>query len=334
MTVTTLDNISVLDLKNFDMETLLIESKALKGNSLQDPTLRRNPILIPRNAEGPLPVVFYLSGLTGNGSGPFSPKFGEPTNIELLDAAITAKKAPKALYVFVDAMTSWGGSQFVNSRQGNYEDYLIKELVPAIHSKYDVSLLPKHWCVTGGSSGGYGSLHLASKFPKVFGVAAAIAPDCFFEAALLGEIYESLTDWNEYGGLKGLLKELREGRLRRSKNFHTLVNVVGMSLCYADGELPMDTHTGKMKPAIWKKWLAMDPLVFFPKRAQNLRKLHALYIDVGNRDQFKLHLGCRQLHQWLKSRKIKHHYSEFKGTHFEIGTRRPEVWSWLQKIWD
>lgn len=330
---TILDQLSVLNLQNFSTETLLIESKALKGNALKDPTRRRNPILIPKNASGPLPVVFYLSGLTGNGPAAFSPKFGEKNTAEILDEALGLGRAPKALYVFVDAMTSWGGSQFINSLQGHYEDYLIQELVPAIHEHYDVSPLPKNWCVTGGSSGGYGALHLGSKYPEIFGVVAALGPDCFFEASLIPEIYTSLPEWAHYGGPKGLLKELRSDKLRRNKNFHTLINAVGMSLCYGNGELPVDSQTGVLKPRIWKKWKERDPLVFLPQRARNLKKLKALFLEVGDRDQFHLHLGCRQLHQWLKSQKIKHHYAEFSGTHFDLGSRRPVVWAWLHKMW-
>jgi enterochelin esterase-like enzyme len=328
-----LDQVSVLDLKNFDMETLLVDSKALKGNALKDPTRRRNPVLVPKDAKGPLPVVLFLSGLMGNGPDSFSPRFGDINTVEKIDEAISKDKAPKALYVFVDAMTTWGGSQFINSAQGNYEDYIIKELVPAIHEHFDVSPLAKHWCVTGGSSGGYGSLHLASKFPDKFGVIAAFAPDCFFEASLLPELYKTLHEWTEFGGPKGLLKELRSGKLRKAKNFPAIVNAVGMSLCYADGENPLDTYTGLLKPAVWKKWQAHDPLVFFPKRIHNLRKLSAISIDVGNRDQFDLHLGCRQLHQWMKSKKIKHQFTEFNGTHFDGALRRPETWAWLKRLW-
>lgn len=333
MKVTILDQLSALDLKNFHVETLQIESDCLKGNSLKDPTLRRNPVLIPKNAEGPLPVVWILAGLTGNGPDSFSPRFGELNSVQNIDEAVSAKKAPAALYVFVDAMTTWGGSQFINSVQGRYEDYIVKELVPAIQQCYDVSPQAKHWCVTGGSSGGYGALHLGSKYPEIFGMVAALAPDCFFEASLLPEYYKTLNDWNEFGGPTGLLKEFRNGRLRRNKNFHSIVNAVGMSLCYADGALPIDSYTGVLNSAAWKKFREKDPLVFLPKRLAGLKKLTALYIDVGNKDQFDLHLGCRQLHQWLKSRKVKHHYNEFNGTHFDLAPRRLDVWAWLKKAW-
>jgi enterochelin esterase-like enzyme len=333
MKVTILDHLSALDLKNFHVETLQIESDCLKGNPLKDPTQRRNPVLIPKNASGPLPVVWILAGLTGNGPDSFSPRFGELNTVQNIDAAVSTGKAPAVLYVFVDAMTSWGGSQFLNSAQGRYEDYLINELVPAIQQCYDVSPQAKRWCITGGSSGGYGALHLGSKFPEVFGVVAALAPDCFFEASLLSEFYKALYEWNKYGGPKGLLKELRSGRLRQSKNFHSIVNAVGMSLCYAEGALPIDSYTGELNATVWKKFREKDPLVFLQKRVTGLKKLAALYIDVGNKDQFDLHLGCRQLHQWLKLKKIKHHYSEFNGTHFDLAPRRLEVWNWLTKVW-
>jgi enterochelin esterase family protein len=333
MTVQILDQLSALELQNFDLETLIIDSKALKKNLFKDPTLRRNPILIPKNTKGPLPVVLCLSGLMGNGSDYFNPRYGEENTIQKLDRALGSNKAPQALYVFVDAMTSWGGSQYINSPQGNYEDYIVKELVPALHETYDVSSLAKHWCVTGGSSGGYGSLHLASKFPNIFGVIAAFAPDCFFEASLLPEFYKTLHDWTEHGGPRGLFKLLKSGDLRKNKNFPSIVNAVGMSLCYADGELPIDGYTGCLKPQVWNQFHKHDPLVFFPQRLRNLKKLHAILIDVGIRDQFDLHLGCRQLHQWLRSKKIRHRYTEFNGTHFDGGSRRPETWMWLKKMW-
>ncbi|MBS1969246.1 MAG: enterochelin esterase [Bdellovibrionales bacterium] len=333
MKITILDQLSALDLKNFHVETLQIESDCLKGNSLKDPTLRRNPVLIPKDAEGPLPVVWILAGLMGNGPDSFSPRFGELNTAQNIDHAVSAKKAPHALYVFADAMTSWGGSQFINSAQGRYEDYLMKELVLAVQQCYDVSPHAKHWCVTGGSSGGYGALHLGSKFPETFGMVAALAPDCFFEASLLPEYYKALNEWNQFGGPKGLLKELQSGRLKKNKNFGPIVNAVGMSLCYADGALPIDSYTGVRNPAVWKKFQEKDPLVFLPKRLVGLKKLTALYIDVGNKDQFDLHLGCRQLHQWLKTKKIKHHYNEFNGTHFDLAPRRLDVWVWLHKAW-
>ncbi len=56
-----------------------------------------------------------LNGFTGNGSSHFNPKFNETPSALVIDSAFSRGEAPEALYVFVDAMTSWGGSQFINS---------------------------------------------------------------------------------------------------------------------------------------------------------------------------------------------------------------------------
>ena len=50
--------------------------------------------------------------------------------IERLDAMFAAGDCPDAIVVFVDAWTSYGGSQFLNSTStGRYLDYLCDEVV-------------------------------------------------------------------------------------------------------------------------------------------------------------------------------------------------------------
>ena len=70
------------------------------------------------------------------------------------------KKAPEALYVFVDALT-FGGSQFINSSgTGQYQDYILKELVSAVKKTIESRTLPTNgvflvgpvglWCSKDG----------------------------------------------------------------------------------------------------------------------------------------------------------------------------------------
>lgn len=333
------DNFRTYDLKNFKIETLVIESEVLKGNPLRDPTRRFNPVLVP-TTPGPWPVVVVLSGFTGNAPFYLNSKFNELNTAQNLDQAVDRGEAPSALYVFVDALTTWGGSQFLNSAAtGRYEDYIISELIPALRSPR-VLTTPEHWCVTGGSSGGYGALHLASAYPDVFGFLAAVAPDSFFEASLLPDLFQALPLWDKYNcsGLKAL-EELRNGRLMKNKNAHSLLNAFGMAACYApkglhgDFELPMDAKTGEKKAEVWKQYLAKDPLHFLPERLPSLKKLSGIYLDVGTRDNFHLQYGTRQIAQFLQRNGIDHQAVEFDGTHFDISERRVEVWKWLTTVW-
>lgn len=174
----------VFQLKNFNLETLTIKSQALKGNPWNDSVVRHNPVLAPKSKppRDGYPVVLVLAGFTGNGPKYFGLRTFEANFPQELDQCVSENRAPLALYVFVDAMTFWGGSQFLNSDgMGRYEDYVVKELCQAISEKYPAEQLGKRWCVMGGSSGGYGALHLASKYPEKFSTMAAVAPDSFFD---------------------------------------------------------------------------------------------------------------------------------------------------------
>ncbi len=334
ITSETLQNFRGFEITNFNIETLKIESHHLKNNPLKDAATRYNPLLVPKNG-GPWPVVFVLGGFSGNAPFYFNPKFNEQNTVQVLDQALTRGEAPEALYVFVDALSTWGGSQFLNSAAvGNYEDYIITEIVPALKKHYKLSHKSSDWCVMGGSSGGYGALHLSSKYPDIFGVMAAIAPDSFFEASLLGDLYQALPLWERYQSGLRALEELRSGKLTKHRNWHSLLNAFGMAACYSpqgehgDFQFPL-SKTGEKIDDIWKQWLQKDPLHFLPQRIANLKKLSAIYLDVGTKDNFNLQYGSRQISQIFKSHSIEHDYVEFDGTHFDISDRRPEVWKWL-----
>jgi enterochelin esterase-like enzyme len=328
-------------LKHFGVQTLHVKSSALEGNPLGDPCLRTHPVLVPRTSppkEG-FPVVFVLSGFTGNGTQAFNVKTFEPNQPELLDQARDRGEAPAAIFVFVDAMTFWGGSQFINSTgTGRYEDFVAKETVDAVLEHLPSAKTADRWCVTGGSSGGYGALHLASRFPERFGYCAAIAPDSFFEASLLTGMMTGLAMIAKIGGVEAVKRELQEGKLTRRKDYHVVLDTIAMGLCYApDGrggvDWPIDPQTGVVIPDKFARVKEWDPVVFLEKRTEQVRKLKGVFLDVGMRDQFFLQYGSRQIKQLFERSKIPLTYSEFDGTHFEIGERRPFVWKWLAQNW-
>jgi S-formylglutathione hydrolase FrmB len=335
-----INNYHPYEVQTYQIETLKIDSAILKNNPLKDPHIRFNPILIPKTP-APWKVILVLAGFTGNAPFYFNPKFNEKNAIQIIDEASQRGEAPEALYVFVDALTSWGGSQFINSSAtGQYEDYIIQELIPTIQNKYSVSKNPQDWCVTGGSSGGYGALHLISKYPQIFSWVAAIAPDCFFEASLLPELYHALPIWEKYGrSPHKALDELRNGKLTKMRNWHTILNAFGMAACYGSTgepgqfEFPLDPYSGQKISHLWNKWLAHDPLIFIQARSTQLKLTSGIYLDVGNKDNFHLQFGARQLSKILHDQKISHDFVEFDGNHFDIGDRRIEVWRWLASHW-
>lgn len=334
---------AVFEFKNFDLMTLMVESQALQGNPLGDPSRRHCPVMVPRGpvpSEG-WPVVVILSGFTSNGPQAFNIKSYQSATPELLDQAVGRSEAPRALFVFCDATTVWGGSQFIDSAGcGRYGTFVSNELHHAILQAPHLSASKSSdsWCVMGGSSGGYGALQLSSRCPDKFGFAIAIAPDSFFDASLLPEIRTALPVLRRMGGVKGALTELRNGKLMKRKDWHVVVNVLAMGLCYApmsDGEpaWPIDADNGKVLIDVWREWSRHDPLEFLRARISQIQKVKCFYLDVGDRDQFQLQYGTRQIRDLLLQLGANVHYVGFDGTHFDLAERRAPAWSWLHSQW-
>ena len=85
-----------------------------------------------------------------------------------LDRLITTGTMPPCIVVLPDCWTRFGGSQYLDSEIGNYEQYVINEIVPAVDARYPTIQNFKHRAIVGHSSGGYGALHLAMKHPGCF----------------------------------------------------------------------------------------------------------------------------------------------------------------------
>jgi hypothetical protein len=97
-----------------------------------------------------------------------------------------------------------------------------------------------------------------------------------------------------------------------------------MAECYSPGELPFDVATGELRPDVWEKWLAWDPVRMVPRHADALRGLRAIYIDSGKRDQYFLDLGAEGFRRALERIGVTDVFFElFDGTHSAIEYRYP-----------
>jgi len=94
----------------------VVASEVLADNPLVDPATR--PLYVyraPGVREAPVPSVYMIQGYSGQldlwlARVPF-----EATIVERLDRMFMSDECPPAVVVFVDAWTSLGGSQFINS---------------------------------------------------------------------------------------------------------------------------------------------------------------------------------------------------------------------------
>ncbi len=308
-----------------------IDSRVLRGNPLGDPSERIVPVYLPPGYdEGKrrYPVIFVLSGFTGSGRMLLNlSAFGEPLDARL-DRLIGSGAMKPCIAVLPDCITAYGGSQYLDSRAtGRYETHLARELVRFVDRRYRTLPEARHRAVVGKSSGGYGALVHAMKHPDVFGAAASHSGDMGFDQCYQPDFAKAATEIGLAGGPEAWMKKFRAAK-KKSHAQITVLNIVGMTSCYSPNprlpigcDFPFDLETGELREAVWKKWLACDPLQMMATHARALKSLRLLFVDAGTRDEWNLHLGARRFARKAHALGIRVQHQEFDDGHMDVSYR-------------
>lgn len=327
----------------------VIVSDLLRDNPLGDPCER--PVLVylpPGYDDEPdrrYPSVYVIMGYGGHVSmwrnrTPFRQPF-----VETADQVFATKAAPPAIIVYVDAWTSYGGSQYVDSPgTGRYHSYLCDEVVPWVDQRYRTLAAPAHRAISGKSSGGFGAMITPMLRPDLFGALATHAGDALYELCYLPEFGDCVRALRGYDGdIWRWWEDFRSRTAFTNKADDTLLGVLGVAACFsaaADGrpELPFDPRTGVVRPDIWRRWLDWDPVKMVPKYASALRSMRGIWIDAGLADDFYLDLGAQAFRSALAQADVPAEvirFELFEGTHAAIDYRYPLALAWLcQRIAD
>jgi hypothetical protein len=319
------------------IDRLVVESDLLSGNPLDDPAIRPLYVYRPPGVEldhpRPLPSVYVIQGYTGQLDMWFRREAFETTVFERIDAMFAAGGCPDAIVVFVDAWTSYGGSQFLNSSStGPYQDYLCDEVVAFVDERYPTDADRDRRGLTGKSSGGYGAMVVSMMRPDVFGALASHAGDALFECCYLADfrgVARKLRDDFE-GSYEVFFERLAEADHFSFERFVKPLEVYGYAVSYSpDPErpgkafLPFDVATGRMVDEVWERWLALDPVRMAPERADALRSMRRIYLDAGRQDEYFLDLGAQAFAIELEKLGVEHTLELFDGKHGGLTYRYP-----------
>lgn len=309
------------------------ESAALRGNRLGDPSRRAIPVYLPPGYDAATdrryPVIYWLHGFGGIGLAGVNRGLWVPSLPELMDRVIR-EGAPAAILVMPNGATRYGGSQYLNSSAtGQYEDYVVHDLVAYIDHRYRTKPDAAHRGVVGKSSGGYGALVLAMRNPEIFGGVASHSGDMYFESAYKPFFWKAVQEINKRGGLSQFLRAFDAMPKKHRDSVEALMLMVAMAMAYSpnpDGsyELPVDLTTGQMNDAVWNRWLQWDPVYMVERYADALRKMRLVYIECGTKDEWNLQFGARILHQRMTALDITHEHQEFDDDHSSINYRYVE----------
>ncbi len=325
------------------LDEQVIHSELLRGNPLGDPYERPIWVYLPPGYdEEPhrgYPAVYVIQGFTGHlamwrNRSPFRQPFPEAA-----DAVFASGQAPPAIVVYVDAWTSYGGSQFVDSPgTGRYHSYLCDEVVPWVDARYRTLPDAAHRAIMGKSSGGFGSMITPMLRPDLFGALATHAGDALYEYCYIPDFATAVRHLRRHDG--DIWRWWRDFSSRVAftrEEDSSLLGLLGVAASFSareDGtvDLPFDPATGVIRPAVWQRWLDWDPVRMVPAYAEALRGLRAIWIDAGTRDEYHLDLGATAFRAALADIGVADdlvHVELFDAGHGGIDYRYPMSLAWL-----
>jgi enterochelin esterase family protein len=306
------------------VDSIRLESSALRGNPLGDPATRELLVLVPDGAatvSRPLPVLYFLAAYAGLGA-TFLQRACFEESLDQRLARLLAQGCPPALAVLPDCSTRYGGSQYVNSSAiGRYADHVVREVVPAVDARYRTIANAAGRAILGRSSGGFGALHLALEHPGTFGAVACHSGDLGFELCYPPDFPIAASELARAGGVQPFLDRFFSKPKRTADEF-TTIGALAMAAAYSpdpesqDGfDLPFEISTCELRPDVFARWLAFDPIRRVAARAEALRALRLLFVDCGTRDEHHLHFGARRFARECRAHGVAIEHEEYDDSH-------------------
>ncbi|MEO8450171.1 MAG: alpha/beta fold hydrolase [Gemmatimonadota bacterium] len=298
---------------------------ALRGNRLGDPSDQPVSIYLPpsydRRPARRYPTLYLLHGFGGR---PEEWTNGyQGLNLQrTMDSLTNLGLIHEMIVVVPNGKNAYLGSFYTNSTvAGNWEDYLVRDLVGFMDSRYRTLRQAESRGIAGHSMGGYGAIMLGMKHPDVFGALYALSPCC---VDLVGDLASTNPAWP-----KALAVRSRDGLPKDPETFDQFYTNVFVALGAAFSpdpahgpmfvSFPYRMEGGKLVPnaAAMSAWRAKLPLPLSAASTENLCRLRGIALDFGEKEEFThIRIATTELSQALAAKGIPHSFEVHpNGTH-------------------
>ncbi len=290
------------------VEHIKVHGKSLEGNLEGDSPDRDVFIYLPPSyAKQPnrrYPVVYFLHGYGLNAERYWGiMKVPEAAGREMSSGTVR-----EMILVHPDAFTIYNGSMYSNSpATGDWEDFIAHELVAYVDAHYRTIPDRMSRGLAGHSMGGYGTMRIGMKHPEVFSSLYAMSSCC---------LTASLTPGGRGGAQAESLKS--PGDVKDSKNRGVMVLLAEAAAWSPDPANPpfffdLPTKGGQPQPEVVARWAANAPLAMIDQYIPNLKKMHAIGLEVGLQDG--LAASNALLDATLTRFGVSHTYETYEGNH-------------------
>ena len=317
------------------------------------PVTMRGYVLTPpgydRKGKATYPTVYFIPGFGGTADNMLP-------RARLFYAAMAARRTPPMIWVFMDHSGATGTNEFADSvNNGPWGKALTQELIPDLERHYRMDARASGRFLNGHSSGGWATLWLQTRYPKLFGGTWSTSPDPSDFHDFTGvDIYAPQA--NVYTAPDGWKRPLvrMDGKVAETLEQFTRLEVVegpvgGQEASFdwvfsprgPDGRpLPMfDRVTGAVDPAVAAYW--RDHYDIAHRLAANWPALKPdldgkIHIAVGTADTFYLDGAAHRLQAVLDGLHAKSRFQFIPGrTHFDLYQVGDNPWGLLEGyVWE
>ncbi len=323
------------------LQTKQMTSPALADNPIGNPADRDIVIYTPpgykRNGAKEYPVVYLLHGLpfTGdsfissepwdewidpNGMFKTYPDFPQEGFRDWMDYMLYSDKIEPMIVVMPNAASAYGFSFYTNSvLNGNFEDYIVNDLVNYVDSNYRTIPNSNGRSIIGFSQGGYAAMIFGMKHSDKFSAVANHSGLVALEAL--------------YALTPVVIEESPDGLMGPDPSKFFTSAIYGMSAAWSPNlsnppsfvDLPFNAPTWDRIESVWDSWKEHDPFTMLDTYGNNFRSLNGIYMDCGSLDE----LGTCSAYEFflpkLDAMNIDYTYDNFEGGHFDQMYSRLEI---------
>lgn len=299
------------------VEKIKVHGKSLEGNLEGDSADRDVFIYLPpsyaKEKNRRYPVVYFLHGY-----GVPAERYWNLVKVpEVADQDIAAGTAKEMILVHPDAYTLYNGSMYSSSpTTGDWETFVAEDLVAYVDSRYRTIPDRMSRGLAGHSMGGYGTMRIGMKRPDVFSSIYAMSSCCLTASLNPGgrggpalEAAKSPEELKSGGGRGGVVLMAEAAAWSPNpKNPPFFV------------DLP--TKEGQPQAEVVARWAANAPMAMLDQYITNLKKLHAIGLEVGLQDT--LAGSNKLLDETLTRMDVPHSFDTYEGDHMNRVPQRYE----------
>lgn len=282
------------------VETIMVHGPSIEGNLEGNDATRKVHVILPKSYDEDtsrrFPVIYFLHGFTATADRYL--EMADP------DDAVQSFDGQEMIVVLPDSHTKRGGSFYASGPTvGDFETFIAKDLVEAIDARFRTIADRESRGLAGHSMGGYGTLRIGMKHPKVFSSIYPMAPCCTQPRP------------SREGDAK---YETMDPDKLTAEQFWDYGYFAWSAAFSPNPQNPpyywdLGTTDGTPNPLTVARWAVNSPAAMISQYSGNLKQLDAIAMDVGEQD-FLLD-EVKAMHAQLDNFGVAHEFMLFEGDH-------------------